>query len=552
MILERMTKELPIGLALLLLVAAAVAWAQETAAPEEIEITAELTKTLESQTASPEKAAALYDRLAFGKGRFVKIDGKSRKSAVLALAGQNQCLVRLFDLPVFDSKLLSAGTEYHFGGVLSKIEKTAQGTAEVSITYSNLSEVPGRFYSRQAQDFVRRTQQLRQQNQRIQDQVSQPASAENKPSLTSSSAGPANPQSANSPGSAKPQTESSKPPSATTSPSSSPESSQRSDGQKPKEEDDSSEEASEPAPRNRPVLKRRVESDRTPAEAEPSTGPPPAASGQTSADDDVVIYRRRDGSRQSSSGASTAPPPSETSDRPVLRRKQVEHEHEEKEKKEDVDGMKLIPEGYVTLGSDDAAEAERSHKVLVKPFYLDKYEVTNLDYKQFCDATGQAVPPYWKNGSFPKELEKHPVVQVSWLQAQAYARWAGKRLPTEAEWERAAKGPNSYRYSYGNAYDPRKSNTEQQKTTAVGSYSANEFGIFDMTGNVFEWTSSAFAPYPYQESDGREDPKTPGPRVIRGGAHSSNERDSRCLVRQSDLPENGSPLLGFRCARDAN
>ena len=76
----------------------------------------------------------------------------------------------------------------------------------------------------------------------------------------------------------------------------------------------------------------------------------------------------------------------------------------------------------------------------------------------------------------------------------AYARWAGKRLPTEAEWERAAKGPNGYRYAYGNSFDSQKANSGAQKTSAVGSYPANEFGLCDMTGNVSEWTSSVYCP----------------------------------------------------------
>jgi len=144
------------------------------------------------------------------------------------------------------------------------------------------------------------------------------------------------------------------------------------------------------------------------------------------------------------------------------------------------------------------------------------------------------------------------VTQVSWADAAAYARWAGKRLPTEAEWERAAKGPNSYRYSYGNTFDAQKANSGTQKTSAVGSYPANEFGLFDMTGNVSEWTSSVYLPYPYSASDGREDPKAAGARTVRGGNHSSNAQGSRCLVRQKELPDHGSPLLGFRCARDAS
>ena len=133
-----------------------------------------------------------------------------------------------------------------------------------------------------------------------------------------------------------------------------------------------------------------------------------------------------------------------------------------------------------------------------------------------------------------------------------YAKWTGKRLPTEAEWERAGKGPNSYRYAYGNAYDPQKANTESKSTTPVGSYSVSEFGLYDMTGNVAEWTSSLFKPYPYKADDGREDPQASGPRVLRGGSNSSDERNARCLVRMEGPPDEGTPLVGFRCARDAN
>ena len=134
------------------------------------------------------------------------------------------------------------------------------------------------------------------------------------------------------------------------------------------------------------------------------------------------------------------------------------------EEKKEVDGMMLVPEGSVTLGSDQPDDTEKPlHRVELKAFYIDKYEVTNEDYKQFCDATAHTVPPYWTAKNFPKGLEKHPVAQVSWADAAAYARWAGKRLPTEAEWERAAKGPNSYRYAYGNAFDAQKANSGTQK-----------------------------------------------------------------------------------------
>jgi formylglycine-generating enzyme required for sulfatase activity len=214
--------------------------------------------------------------------------------------------------------------------------------------------------------------------------------------------------------------------------------------------------------------------------------------------------------------------------------------------------MMLIPEGYITLGSDEPDDKEKPlHRVLVQDFYLDKYEVTNEEYQSFCTATGRHLPRYWKGNRCPQGLEKHPVVEVEWEDAVAYARWTGKRLPTEVEWERAARGPNSYRYAYGNAYDPQKANTELGKSVPVGSYRANEFGLYDMTGNVNEWTSTLFVAYPYRKDDGREDMKAEGSRVLRGGSYLVNARKARCLVRLEAGPTQTSLATGFRCARDA-
>jgi formylglycine-generating enzyme required for sulfatase activity len=537
---------LVLGAALLI---AGTQWAQQPSASDEVELTGDWIRTIESRLANPAEAAKLdiYDRLAFGSGQFVGVEGKSRKSAVLKLTGQGETRVRLLDLPEFDLKLLSPRTAYHFSGVLSKIVRASDGTTEVTITYANVSEVPGRFYSRQAEEFVLRTQQLRAQNERIAGQTAQPVSQSEKPSAVAPPRSESTASQSSNPSTPKPQAEGTS--SSPSAPPSGSKPSTRTETPESQKQDPDADEGEPPeVPRNRPVLKRRVESDRPPAEAEPAKDASSPELRQSPGEDDVVIYRRRDGSRQSSTGTQSAPPPPESPDRPVLRRNTADRQQEK-----EVDGMMFIPEGFVTLGSDEASDTEKPlHRFRVKPFYLDKQEVTNRDYKQFCDATGHPVPPYWNGRNYPKDLESHPVVQVSWLDASAFARWAGKRLPTEAEWERAAKGPNSYRYAYGNAYDPQKANTTGQKTSAVGSYPANEFGLFDMTGNVFEWTSSLFAPYPYQDSDGREDAKASGPRVLKGGCHSSKEADARCLVRKKDLPENGSPLLGFRCARDAS
>jgi len=508
---------------------------------QEVEVTVDWIRAIEPDLTSGARLES-YDRLAFGKARFLRLEGKSRKSAVLSIAGDGKQLVRLFDLPIFDLKLLSSGREYYFGGVLSKVERSQAGVIEAVITYSNLSEVEGRFYSRQAKEFVDRTEQIKQRNQAILGKPDPSPStkppAETAPVTPPAAATPPAPRPAATSPAATPSTPETKP-------------SARAEGQKPKDEEDDADDF----PRNRPVLKRRQGDE---PEQSTTTSPQQSTPGgrvsQPVADDDVVIYRRKDGSRRSAGSTSPSSVPSsrseqESSDRrPVLRRKPVAVE----EKKE-VDGMMLVPEGSVTLGSDQPDDTDRPlHRIEVKAFYIDKYEVTNDDYKQFCDATAHTVPPYWAGKSFPKGLEKHPVAQVSWADAVAYARWAGKRLPTEAEWERAAKGPNSYQYAYGNSFDAQKANSGTQKTSAVGSYAANEFGLFDMTGNVSEWTSSVYLPYPYSASDGREDPKAAGARTVRGGNHSSSAQAARCLVRQKELPDHGSPLLGFRCARDAN
>jgi len=507
---------------------------------QEIEVTVDWIRAIEPELASGTKLES-YDRLAFGKGRFLRLEGKSRRSALLRLDNDNQQLVRLFDLPPFDLKLFSSGREYYFGGVLSKVERSKAGPIEAIITYSNLSEVEGRFYSRQAKEFVERTEQSKERNQAI--------LGKSVPSPSTKQAGETPPAAA-SPSEAAPPKPPTAPPAATPQPEVKP--SPRVEVPKPKEKEE--EDDADELPRNRPVLKRRLgdepEQSRTTSSQGTTTG---GQVSQPGADDDVVIYRRKDGSRRPASTGSPSSVPSsrpepESSDRPVLRRKPAAAE----EKKE-IDGMMLVPEGSVTLGSDQADDTDKPlHRVELKAFFIDKHEVTNEDYKQFCDATAHTLPPYWTAKSLPKGLEKHPVTQVSWADAAAYARWAGKRLPTEAEWERAAKGPNSYRYAYGNAFDPQKANSATQKTSVVGSYPANEFGLFDMTGNVSEWTSSLYVPYPYSDSDGREDSKARGARAVRGGNHSSNAQGARCLLRQKELPDHGSPLLGFRCARDAN
>src|SRR5262245_16689775 len=136
-------------------------------APQEVEVNVEWIRTIEPEVTGSTARLESYDRLAYGKAKFLRLEGKSRKSVLLRLDKDDRQLVRLFDLPPFDLKLFSPGREYYFGGVLTKVERNQAGGIEAIITYANLSEVEGRFYSRQAKEFVARTEEMKQKNQAI-------------------------------------------------------------------------------------------------------------------------------------------------------------------------------------------------------------------------------------------------------------------------------------------------------------------------------------------------------------------------------------------------
>ena len=484
----------------------------------EIELTPALLSELTPKLSNPTSAAQLdiLDQLVFGKGTIMRVEGKSRKYLLLTLDSSGKQFVKLFDLSSYDLEDLTLRGVIYFNGVLSKIEQTPQGPVEASITYSRLSSGPGHAYSEQAKTFVLRSRESRQQNREILSQGEKQAATSTSAQTQEPAAGG---DKTNAP---KPKKTQEQGPSKTSV----------GGGAKSNEEED--DEDSDAPLKNKPVLLRRDRSEMPrPSQSSTSSQVKPAApSGIGPKEDDVVIYRRKDTGSSQLAGAQT--------DKSLQLNKEL-------------DGMMLIPEGYVTLGSDQALDKEKPlHRVLVTAFYIDKYEVTNREFKDFCDATGHPIPHYWKSQELPKDLPKHPVVYVKWQDAMAYAKWVGKRLPTEAEWERAAKGPNSFRYSYGNAYDPGKANTESKRTAPVGSFAASEFGLYDMTGNVAEWTSTLFRPYPYKADDGRENPQASGPRVLRGGSSSSGEANARCLVRVEGQPDEEANSVGFRCARDAN
>lgn len=162
-----------------------------------------------------------------------------------------------------------------------------------------------------------------------------------------------------------------------------------------------------------------------------------------------------------------------------------------------------IPSGPFIMGTDSQQSNEQNHPqhtVGLGAYKIDKYPVTNAQYARFVAATGHRPPSHWAQGKIPAGKELHPVTLVSWHDAQAYAKWAGKRLPTEAEWEKAARGTDGRRWPWGNAMEPSRLNTYYNvgSTTKVTVYpqGASPYGVMDMAGNVSEWTADDFKPYP--------------------------------------------------------
>ena len=249
--------------------------------------------------------------------------------------------------------------------------------------------------------------------------------------------------------------------------------------------------------------------------------------------------------------------------------------------------MILIPAGEFLMGSDpsvdkDAQDDEQPQHTLYLPdYYLAKTPVTNAQYAAFVQATGRHQRTrHWRGGKPPRGQEDHPVVYVSWYDAMAYCDWlaevTGKPycLPSEAEWEKGARGSDGRIYPWGNQWDAERCNSEEGgkgDTTPVGAYpqGASPYGLLDMAGNVFEWTRNLWGgesfgepsfKYPYDPADGREDLDAPpgvvlhmlrdAPgivfRVLRGGAFSTNCKVVRCAFRPEPMLFWRPRLIGFR------
>ena len=231
------------------------------------------------------------------------------------------------------------------------------------------------------------------------------------------------------------------------------------------------------------------------------------------------------------------------------------------------DGMALVAGGAYIIGRDDADPLEKPQRTInLPPFFIDRTEVTNADYKRFVDGAGHKPPPNWKGGTYPEGKGDYPVTSVTWQDAADYAAWAGKRLPTEAEWEAAARGTDGRIYPWGNEWKTSFSNiglkgkdltasqyADEIKQVGQFSQGASAAGALDMIGNVWEWTADKFALYPGGITNVPKHIKIePGTdyRVIRGGAFDGskiNDATYRGLLDAS-LPY---PKVGFRCVKDA-
>jgi formylglycine-generating enzyme required for sulfatase activity len=223
------------------------------------------------------------------------------------------------------------------------------------------------------------------------------------------------------------------------------------------------------------------------------------------------------------------------------------------------DGMVIVfvPAGEFTMGGDSYSIEQPIHQVNLDAFWIDQTEVTNAMYAK-CVNDNQCPP---KNLSSHKrsdyfgnpEFDTYPVLYIDWNMAKAYCEWAGRRLPTEAEWEKAARGTDGRIYPWGNA-SPNNTllnyNRNVDDTTEVGKYpaGASPYGAYDMAGNVWEWVSSLYQPYPYDAGDGRENSSSSGSRVLRGGSWYNDDYFVRSTYRIWYAPTSWNYGFGFRCS----
>ncbi len=234
--------------------------------------------------------------------------------------------------------------------------------------------------------------------------------------------------------------------------------------------------------------------------------------------------------------------------------------------------MIYVPAGKFLMGSNEQDDEKPIHEVqIAQPFWLDLIPVTNAAYAHFVKDGGYKNPNYWTKSGWdwlqtdkitaPEDYDnftdpRQPRVGVSWYESFAYASWRGGRLPTEAEWEWAARGPEDRLYPIDVIFDANRLIYDENsggKTAAVGSgirlSGASWVGALDMSGNVWEWVNSLHQPYPYKAANGREDVEGFGGRVLRGGSWYDNQDDVRSSYRVFDSPFRRDFRFGFRLLR---
>lgn len=231
----------------------------------------------------------------------------------------------------------------------------------------------------------------------------------------------------------------------------------------------------------------------------------------------------------------------------------------------DPNEMITIPAGKFLRGTDYRLPDEGPlHEVVLDEYRIDKYEVTNLQYKKFIDDTQRRSPGHFRNRTFPQGKADHPVTYVSWYDAKTYCEWAGKRLPDDKEWEKAARGTDGRIFPWGAEFSIDRANTPvrwaamyvQGDTTPVGAFEGGKspYGLYDMTGNVWEWTDSWYQPYPgtrrITENYGEKY------KVLKGGSWWDCSF-YKCGIsapvfnRSFFHPRTKNESFGFRCASDA-
>lgn len=218
--------------------------------------------------------------------------------------------------------------------------------------------------------------------------------------------------------------------------------------------------------------------------------------------------------------------------------------------------MVLIPAGQFQMGSGRFEEEGPVHEVYLDAFYIDRFEVTNAQYMIFLNATGNRPPTTWGKPGF--DLTDQPVTGISWEAAYDYAAWAGKRLPTEAEWEKAARGVDGRQFPWGDEWSEGRCQAGGKDSSSgpasVDSHpeGASPYGCYDMAGNVWEWCADWFSPdyYSQSESQNPTGPQEGSWHVLRGGGWDSPPDEVRTTLRRGGCPDGGYSCAGFRCVRD--